>query len=87
MRFPRVNMIATGERIHQIRQQQGYSVRELQQLFGFNEPQSIYRWEWGRSIPSIDNLVALSYIFQIPIDSILVLDEPDAVSGIYRKSA
>ena len=41
----------------------------------------VNRWERGDAIPSIDNLLALSYIFDTCIDNIIVADEP-MVNGI-----
>lgn len=39
---------------------------------GFSTPQAIYKWQHGASLPTVDNLVALSIIFDVPIDAILV---------------
>ena len=36
------------------------SVRELQEAFGFETPQAIYKWQHGTALPTIDNLVILS---------------------------
>lgn len=39
----------------------------------------------GASLPRVDNLVALSVLFGVTIDSILVLEQKeDAVSAFYR---
>lgn len=40
--------------------------------WGFSTPQAIYKWQHGASLPTVDNLVALSIIFDVPIDAILV---------------
>ncbi len=48
------------------------SVKEMQGFFGFEEPQAIYQWQWGKSLPSVDNLYALSTLFEVPMDSIIV---------------
>ncbi len=72
--FPSLDMKATGQNITRLRKAKGLSVKELQQYFGFEQPQAIYKWQWGQSIPSIDNLLALSYIFETSIDEILIAD-------------
>jgi len=71
MHIPVVNMKQTGQNIIAIRSQRGISVKDLQQLLGFSTPQAIYKWQQGQSLPTVDNLVALSAIFAVPIDSIL----------------
>lgn len=79
--FPAIDMVATGAQIQALRIKSGYSVKDLQEAFGFNDPQAIYRWQWGQSLPRVDNLVALRVLFGVTIDSILVLEQnEDAVS-------
>ena len=50
----------TGKKIKKLLDASGYSVRDVQSLMGFNNPQAIYKWLAGKSIPNIDNLVILS---------------------------
>jgi transcriptional regulator with XRE-family HTH domain len=73
MQIPVVNLKQTGQNIYALREQSGISVRELQYLLGFATPQAIYKWQHGDSLPTVDNLVALSAIFSVPIDSILAI--------------
>ena len=74
MQLPVVNMQRTGERICMLREQRGLSVRQLQRLLGFATPQAIYKWQHDETLPTIDNLVALSAILNVSIDDILVTD-------------
>ena len=73
--IPAIDMIATGQRITDLRVAAGMSVKDLQDVFGFNTPQSIYKWQHGTAMPTIDNLVVLSAIFGVAIDDIIVLRE------------
>jgi transcriptional regulator with XRE-family HTH domain len=57
-----------------MRKAAGMSVKELQDVFGFATPQAIYKWQHGTALPTIDNLVVLSAVFQTRIDDILVTD-------------
>lgn len=72
--FPTINLKATGERIRQLRIQRSFSIRELQVYFGFEEPTAIYRWQRGDNLPSLDNMLALSKLFDVSIEEILVLN-------------
>ena len=76
--IPTIDMIATGRNIIRLREAAGLSVRELQDIFGFATPQAIYKWQHGASLPTLDNLVALSVIFAVPIDGILILGAGEA---------
>ena len=57
--FPIIDLAATGSNIRQLRIERGLSVRDLQSYFGFEEPQAIYKWQRGESLPTVDNLYAL----------------------------
>ena len=70
--LPSIDLTATGIRITQLRQQTGLSVRELQEIFGFNTPQAIYRWQRGITLPTLDNLVVLAAVFGTTLDAIVV---------------
>ena len=58
--------------ITQLRQQTGLTVRDLQEVFGFNTPQAIYRWQRGLTLPTVDNLVVLAAVFGTTLDAIVV---------------
>ena len=70
--FPVIDPVATGKNILSLRKEKGLSVRDLQEFFGFEEPQAIYRWQYGKTLPSVDNLYALSAVLDVPIERILV---------------
>lgn len=58
--FPVIDPIATGKNIIRLRVERGMSVRDLQAYFGFEEPQAIYKWQQGKSLPSVDIICMLS---------------------------
>lgn len=70
--FPVIDLTATGKNILRLRKEKGLSVRDLQTFFGFEEPQAIYKWQQGKSLPTVDNLYALGAILKVPIEEILV---------------
>lgn len=49
-------------------------MRDVQRLMGFNNPQAVYKWLSGKSLPSIDNFVILSRLLHTSIDNLLVVD-------------
>ena len=71
MLVPVVDMKLTGKNIVALRKQRGISVRELQEMLGFATPQSIYKWQRGETLPTIENLIALACIFSVPVDEIV----------------
>ena len=79
---PTINLEATGRNITRLRNEAGLSVKDLQDIFGFATPQAIYKWQRGTALPSVDNLIVLSMIFDVTIDEILVVDLHQAVREI-----
>ena len=72
--FPTIDMVKTGQNIMRLRIQNGFSVKDLQDVFGFATPQAIYKWQHGTALPTIDNLVVLAALFQVHTDDILVIN-------------
>lgn len=70
--LPVINMAATGKNIVRLRSERGLSVKDLQHWFGFEEPRAIYKWQHGETLPSVDNLLGLSTLFDVSIDEIIV---------------
>lgn len=65
-------MIGTGNNISRLRKLNSLSIKDIQEAMGFNTPQAIYKWIRGEAIPSVDNLVILSELFNTTVDEILV---------------
>ena len=64
----------TGNRIKSLLDQKGYTVRDVQEAMGFANPQAVYKWLAGQSLPSIDNFLILSELLDTTIEEILVVD-------------
>ena len=70
--FPVIDLEATGKNILRLRQAKGLTVRDMQGYFRFEEPRAIYKWQSGQSLPTVDNLLALSHLLKVSIEEILV---------------
>jgi transcriptional regulator with XRE-family HTH domain len=75
--FPTINTKATGARIRRQRLEKHITVQHIQNCMGFSEPQAIYKWQRGDSLPSLDNLIALAKLFDTTMEDILVIDDGD----------
>ena len=87
--FPVIDLARTGRAIERHRREAGLSVRELQNYFGFEYPQAIYKWQHGECLPTVDNLLALSRVLQVPMEDLLVYDDREVIffAGIYAAFA
>ena len=83
-----IRLPETGNHIKQLLKTSGYTVRDIQSAMGFENPQAIYKWMSGKTLPSLDNLVILSKILHSSMEDILVIDG-DVVryTGFRRRTA
>ena len=71
-RIPVIDVTATGINIARLRANAGLTVKDLQDVFGFNTPQAIYKWQRGTALPTVDNLVVLAAVFGVRLDDIII---------------
>ena len=64
----------TGKQIKKLLMENGYTMKDVQNAMGFENPQAIYKRISGRSLPSLDNFVILSRLLHTSIEDILVVD-------------
>ena len=53
----------TGNRIKSLLKQNGYTVKDIQGAMGFENPQAVYKWLSGRSLPFyyFEQIIAYQY--------------------------
>ena len=66
--YPIIDKKATGNRIKGIMEQKNISVKDLKEYLGLSCVQSIYHWLDGTCLPTLDNLYAMSQLFETTID-------------------
>ena len=74
-KIPVIDLSATGQNIARLRIEAGLSVKDLQDILGFANPQAIYKWQNGTCLPTIDNLVILAAALGVSLDEIIVYRE------------
>ncbi|WNV56957.1 hypothetical protein RJD28_11640 [Oscillospiraceae bacterium NTUH-002-81] len=58
--FPTINKKETGVNLRRIMDMRGVKPKDIQEYLGFGCVQSVYRWLDGVSMPTVDNLYAIS---------------------------
>lgn len=71
-KYPVINLIETGKNITRLMQKNGLKITDLQEVFGFEYPQAIYKWKRGECLPTVDNLIILAALFKTTVDEIIV---------------
>ena len=69
--YPTIDKVKTGKRIKTLMRKRGLNVKNIKEYLGLGSVQSVYHWLDGSSMPTIDNLYALSELLQVPIDDML----------------
>ena len=69
--YPVIDTVRTGQNIKRIMLARGLTVRDIQHFLNLDSPQGIYHWFSGKSMPTLDNIYALSELFRTPVDRML----------------
>lgn len=69
--IPLINVRETGINLRRIMDRRGITVKDVTKYLGLSSLQSVYHWLNGLTMPTIDNLYALSELLQVPIDDIV----------------
>ncbi len=69
--YPRINKRETGIKLRKIMDEHGITVKDVQEYLKLGSVQSVYHWLNGLSMPTVDNLYALSEYFKLPIDDMI----------------
>ena len=72
MVYPTIDAKATGARIRELRIERGLTIHEVSEYMGFTTDQAVCKWQRGDSLPTVDNLYALSILLRTSMEDILV---------------
>lgn len=89
--FPAIDQEKTGVKLKGMLKKAGYDVKFVQEYLHLSCSQSIYRWFKGKTLPSVENLCALSRLLGVHMEDMLVLygrplsAEVDRAEGVRMK--
>ena len=67
-----IDPASTGQNIKKTMSDKGLKVLDLQHALYIANPQAIYKWFRGETLPSIDSLYALSRVLNVTMDELIV---------------
>lgn len=70
-RAPIIDTVATGENIRHMRKARGVTVAKIQSFLSLESPRSIYKWQSGATLPSVENLLGLSVLLNVSMNEII----------------
>ncbi len=69
-------IICYNNKLYELRKQKGFSQEELANRLNVSR-QTISKWEVGESTPDMENLVAISELFEISLDELVLNKVPE----------
>lgn len=83
---PTIDKNKTGIHLRKIMDERGFTVKDVQTYLGLGSVQSVYHWLNGISMPTVDNLYALSSLFQIPMDALVCGNRGNVLPNVIHNS-
>ena len=86
MDLPCIDLEATGRNIRSLRIANGFRVTDISTLLSLDK-QAVYKWEYGKCLPQLENLFALGHLYQLKVEDIVVLKKEEASTSSFPFSA
>ena len=74
MEYPMVSLEKTGRRMKEKVKECGDTTKEIMEYMGFRHPKSIYAWYRGDSLPTLENMIALSVLLHVSVNELIVIE-------------
>ncbi len=71
-----IDRVKSGQKIKKLMKERQLTPQDLRRQMNLTCVQTVYRWTDGVNIPTLENFYALSRIFQVPMDE-LIIGKPD----------
>ena len=66
-----IDMKGTGNKIRDMRKKTGMTIKQIQDACGISAA-AVCKWQNGQALPSIDNLLILSVLWNVKMDDLVV---------------
>ena len=84
-----IDIKKTGKNIQKLREERGLTVDDVRRYMNLDHPQAIYHWQSGTTLPTVDHLLALSVLFEVKMEDILIfstISHPNVSSQASRRN-
>lgn len=69
--YPVIDKKKMGSTLKRYMQERGLTAKDVQEYLGLACVQTVYRWIAGISVPTVDNLYALSRLMNTSVDTFI----------------
>ena len=80
MSLPVINLAKTGKNIKRIAKEKGYSADNIRDALGISDRSNVYKWFRGEVLPAVDNLLAMSVLFGVTINELIVTETTETAA-------
>ena len=77
--YPQIDLKKTGNWIRTLCKYKRITVKDIQDCLHISSNQAIYEWFNGHTLPSVNNLLALSSLLGVSMNNLLVDDIHDVI--------
>lgn len=77
--YPQIDLKKTGNWIRTLCKYKKITVKDIQDCLHISSNQAIYEWFNGHTLPSVNNLLALSSLLGVSMNNLLVDDIHDVI--------
>lgn len=74
--FPAINNELTGKHLREECAKKGLSPKDVRETLNIGSTQTVYDWFQGRSLPSLDNMVALAVLLDCSVEELVIYAAP-----------
>ena len=74
MNYPVIDLKKTGNNIKRISKEKGLSADMIKDLLGISDRSNVYKWFRGEVLPTVENLLALSILFGVTINELIIVE-------------
>ena len=75
-----IDLERTGKQLKKCCKERGIKTADIQKALHLNNPQAVYKWFRGDTLPSIENLCTVADLLHVPIEALLVFQEDESCS-------
>lgn len=73
-----IDLERTGKQLKKCCKECGLKPTDIQKALSLNNPQAVYKWFRGDTLPSIENLCTVADLLHVPIEALLVFQEDES---------
>ena len=81
-----IDLERTGRQLKKCCKERGIKPIDIQKALSLHNPQAVYKWFRGDTLPSIENLCTVADLLHLPIEALLMFQEDESDTDKYTSA-